>query len=458
MYFISSITIIYLSANINEGIISSLLLFIIVQGGVWLSSKLAINFNIITIPSGILFLYLLDIYFKGSPIYIFMMLLFVYINFFVKYKMLRFIYLLVALFFTVKMVHPEFFADFDLQIVSTYIFLAYTLFFLFDYFKKDEGKLVYRNKILNDVFNSSPMPIMLTDSKGDISMINDSCLELFGFTSEQLKGKSLRHIFHFETDQRSDELLRYFKNAISENKLMRMEEEYKKPNGENITLKAEIKPMMLNDKKYILFVCQDITKELQLRKEIQRTHKLYKTMAENIPNSKVYMFDRQLRFMLVEGGELNKEGGIKNKFAGKTFYETFSNDLIPILEQYFKATLMGVESSIEINQNGKDYVYYFLPVRAENLQIMSGIALAINITELKETQTEVGIKNKMIDDYAHKASHVVRRPIAQLLGLVEILRDDHSSEEDKKTAIKYIYDSIKELDDHLKEAAVVLNQ
>ena len=109
---------------------------------------------------------------------------------------------------------------------------------------------------------------------------------------------------------------------------------------------------MLHQVKYILFVGQDVTKELRLKKEIQRTHKLYKTMAANIPNSAVYMFDRQLRFMLVEGGELHKDDFGKNNFAGKTLRESFSPDVANILEQHFKATLIGVESTIEINVKG----------------------------------------------------------------------------------------------------------
>ncbi len=215
---------------------------------------------------------------------------------------------------------------------------------------------------------------------------------------------------------------------------------------------------MLHQVKYILFVGQDVTKELRLKKEIQRTHKLYKTMAANIPNSAVYMFDRQLRFMLVEGGELHKDDFGKNNFAGKTLRESFSPDVANILEQHFKATLIGVESTIEINVKGKEYVYYFLPVRAENNQIMSGIALSVNITELKETKTEVSIKSKMIDAYAHKASHVVRRPVANLLGLAEILMNKNTTEDEKQVVVKFIYDSIKELDDNLKDAADELNK
>lgn len=459
IFILLSLTVAYLCNNKFDGIICSLMLFTIVQSGVWLSFKYKLNFNIITIPLGLLALFFIDLYSnKEAPVYIFMLMMFVYINLFIRFKILRFIYLCTALIIAFQMVYPDMFYEDVLRITVTYFVASFTMFVLVDYIRRIERDLASKNQDLTEIFNGSPLPIMLIEYGGNIKMINDSCLEMFGFSSDELKGKTLRDIMYYETSERANELLRYFKNAIDENKVMRVEEEYKKRNGETISISAEIKPLTLHDEKYILLVGHDVTRELQLRKEIQRTHKLYKSMAANIPNSTVYMFDRQLRFMLVEGGEINKEGTNKNNFVGKTMRESFPSEIASALEQYFKATIIGVESTIEINQGGKDYVYYFLPVRAENNQIMSGIALSVNITELKATQTEVNHKNKMIDAYAHKASHIVRRPIANLLGLAEILNNENTKEEDKKTVIKFIYDSIKELDEHLKEAAGELNQ
>ena len=458
-YLLLSLTIAYLCSNRIEGLEYALLLFVIVQGGVWISLKLKININIFTIPIGLIFLFFADLYSnKGAPVYIFMLMMYLYINVFIRYKFLRFYYLCFALLVTILMVYPDSSFEALLRIMVTYFVAAFTMFLLIDYLRKVERDLASRNQDLTDIFNSSPLPIMLIEYNGNISMMNDSCCELFGMQQDALQDKTLRDIFYFEKAKRADDLLKHFKRAIDENRTLRIEEEYKKRSGEVISISAEIKPLLLHQVKYILFVGQDVTKELRLKKEIQRTHKLYKTMAANIPNSAVYMFDRQLRFMLVEGGELHKDDFGKNNFAGKTLRESFSPDVANILEQHFKATLIGVESTIEINVKGKEYVYYFLPVRAENNQIMSGIALSVNITELKETKTEVSIKSKMIDAYAHKASHVVRRPVANLLGLAEILMNKNTTEDEKQVVVKFIYDSIKELDDNLKDAADELNK
>ncbi len=456
-YLLLAATVSYLCNNHLDGFFCAALLFILIQGGVFFSLKFKINLNFFTLPLGLAMMYFIDLYSnKEAPIYIFSLTMFVYINLFLPTRIMRFVYLCIALFVTIQMVYPDLLFEDVLRIAITYFIASFTTFILVDYLRKVERDLAHKNEDLTEIFNSSPLPIMLLDMDGKINMANDSFLELIGFNKGDLK--TFREVYHYENADRAADLFRYYKRAAEENKTIHIEDDYKKRNGEVITISADIKPLELHEEKYLLFVGQDVTRELKLRKEIQRTHKLYKTMAANMPNSVVYMFDKQLRFMLVEGDDLNKAGTNKSKFVGKLVSEVFVNSDATILEQYFKATLLGVESSVELNQNGMHYIYYFLPVRAENNEIMSGLALSVNITELKQTQTEVLVKDNMIDAYAQKASHIVRRPIANLLGLADILMNQNHSEEERQTIIKFIYDSIKELDNNLKEAAVELNK
>jgi PAS domain S-box-containing protein len=458
-HILFSVVVVYAADAVLYSICGSVMLLAWIQSGIWVSLKFKRNYMGFFLPLAMVLLGITGKYSgNDAPFYIFTLLLFVHIGFWIPGKIVRLVYLCLALLTTVQMAYPVLAVMDVLRIGVTYFVGAFAVFVLVDHLKRTGRDIAHKNQDITDIFNGSPLPIMLLELSGTISMINDSFLELVGFTQEELKGKTLRDIFYFETSGRVSELLRYFKAACNDNKTLHVEEEYRRRNGETITLSADIKPLELHGEKYILLIGQDATRELKLRKEIQRTHKLYRTMAANIPNSAIFMFDRQLRFILVEGDNLNKDGINKSKMVGKTFREIFSEASANILEQYFTASLLGVESSIELEENGKHYVYYFLPVRAENNQIMSGIALSVNITELKQTRTEVDVRNRMIDAYAHKASHVVRRPVANILGLAEILMNKDNTEEEKQTALKFIYDSIKELDNNLKDAAVELNK
>lgn len=431
----------------------------LIQGAVWLSLKTKKNFNLIILPVAFALLFFSDqMQNSETPFYIISLVFFVYINLFIPNRIIRIIYLCLLLLLDAKIIFPIMEIPDVLRILVSYFVAAFTMFFLVDYIRKIEHDVKNKYEDITEIFNSSPLPIVLFEMSGKITLINDACLDLFGFTKEELKDKELRDIYYFASNERANELLRYFKMAVEENKTIRIEEEYKKRKGEIISISANIKPIELHGEKYILFIGQDVTKELNMRKELQRTHKLYRTMAANIPNSAVFMFDTQLRFLLVEGEDFHKSDLNKNKFIGKTFRESFSTDVANYLEEYFKATLLGIEASVEIEDNGKQYVYYFLPVRAENNKIMSGIALSVNITELKQSKSEINIKTRMIDAYAHKASHLVRKPVASLLGLADILLNHENSEEEKRTIVKFIYDTVKELDENLKEAAVELNK
>jgi PAS domain-containing protein len=225
-YLLLSLTIAYLCSNRIEGLEYALILFVIVQGGVWISLKLKININIFTIPIGLIFLFFADLYSnKGAPVYIFMLMMYLYINVFIRYKFLRFYYLCFALLVTILMVYPDSSFEALLRIMVTYFVAAFTMFMLIDYLRKIERDLASRNQDLTDIFNSSPLPIMLIEYNGNISMMNDSCCELFGMQQDALQDKTLRDIFYFEKAKRADDLLKHFKRAIDENRTLRIEEE-----------------------------------------------------------------------------------------------------------------------------------------------------------------------------------------------------------------------------------------
>ncbi|MFI5222478.1 MAG: PAS domain-containing protein, partial [Bacteroidia bacterium] len=345
-----------------------------------------------------------------------------------------------------------------IRIGVTYSVAALTIFVLIEYLRKTERELASRNRDLTDIFNSSPIPVMLMDDAGKIIMINEACTELFGFVKAELCGKFIHDIFYSETREKASERLRHYKRSLEDNRTLHIEEEYKKRNHETTVISADIKPIILHEEKYILFVGLDVTRESRLKNDLNQAHKLYQSMASNIPNSVVYMFDRQLRFLLVEGGDIHKGSSHNKKITGKKLREAFPISLANQLEDHFQATLLGVESSVEVTYQGKHFVFYFHPVYSEKKEITTGLAMSVNISELHRTKTEVKLKNKMIEAYAHKASHIVRRPVANLIGLADILLNQKNSEEERRTILKFIYDSVLEMDNSLKEAAVELGQ
>jgi CheY-like chemotaxis protein len=66
--------------------------------------------------------------------------------------------------------------------------------------------------------------------------------------------------------------------------------------------------------------------------------------------------------------------------------------------------------------------------------------------ELTRINTAIQQQNDVLKDIAWTQSHVVRAPLARILGVITLLENDSVDEADRKEAIRIISDSAKELD------------
>lgn len=84
----------------------------------------------------------------------------------------------------------------------------------------------------------------------------------------------------------------------------------------------------------------------------------------------------------------------------------------------------------------------------QNLEIL----INERTSELLRTNKAIQEQNKVLKEIAWTQSHVVRAPLARLLGLVTLLQlDEESDELNKETILQYITDSANELDSIIKD-------
>lgn len=124
----------------------------------------------------------------------------------------------------------------------------------------------------------------------------------------------------------------------------------------------------------------DISDRKQAEAALQKSEQLYRTMASNFPNGAVMLFDREMRFTLVEGRELAAVGLSKELMEGKTIWEVFEPDFCAALEPNYRAALAGETVVTEFIYRERVYLGYTLPVRNERQEIIGGLLMTQNIT------------------------------------------------------------------------------
>ena len=79
---------------------------------------------------------------------------------------------------------------------------------------------------------------------------------------------------------------------------------------------------------------------------------LYRTVARNSPSGSVQLFDRDLRYLLVEGATLRALDAGPEQLEGKTIWEALEPDVAAQVEPAYRAALAGQTTAFEMPFRG----------------------------------------------------------------------------------------------------------
>jgi signal transduction histidine kinase/DNA-binding response OmpR family regulator/HAMP domain-containing protein len=120
----------------------------------------------------------------------------------------------------------------------------------------------------------------------------------------------------------------------------------------------------------------------------QRSEELYRTLVATYPEGAVYLFDKQLRFLIAGGEALGDIGLTSGTAAGKTPREVLEISLADTLEPVFLNALAGTPTVLEIKYKQRNYNFTVVPVRNNQGEIFAGMALSQNITRRKQIEAK----------------------------------------------------------------------
>ena len=137
---------------------------------------------------------------------------------------------------------------------------------------------------------------------------------------------------------------------------------------------------------------------------LRRGETLYRTLAEQLPNVAVLVFDRDLRLTMAVGEALMKYGVSAPDAEGQLIAEAMARELWSDLEQLCQAALFGAQSTIE--QTSPDGAHHFVvfgrPLRGDAGAVWGGLILAQDVTDLRKREAELRQEARRL---AHLATH-----------------------------------------------------
>jgi two-component sensor histidine kinase len=174
---------------------------------------------------------------------------------------------------------------------------------------------------------------------------------------------------------------------------------------------------------------EQLEKNKVFEKKLIENEKNYRILASHIPNSAVYLFDKDLKIILAEGSEISATGYKKNDFEGKYMHEFFSHGGKQKLLPKYTKVLMGMSFIEDYTYHDKIYRIRSAPLVGEQDNIYGGVALVQNIEHEKKLEnkleTIIAEKEVLLQESYHRIDNNLQI-ISSIIDLT-LMRIEHES-------------------------------
>ena len=221
---------------------------------------------------------------------------------------------------------------------------------------------------------------------GTFQYVSPACHRILGYKPEELVGHSIYDLFH------PDEIASLTK-AVSQvidnpGKALTIFR-YRHKEGHYVWLEATTQPIYGSSNSKVLYfvsVARDVSERIQAEEALLQSEARYRLLAHNLPNISVIVFDRDMRYLVVEGGALPPNSFSTQLIEGKTLYEVLPPETANKILPYYQAALAGIETTFEDYYDDRVLLVMAVPVRDEKGKITNGMILSQDITNLKRSE------------------------------------------------------------------------
>ncbi len=344
---------------------------------------------------------------------------------------------------------------------------------------KKEEELVRSENHLRVILDTSPTCIKLINKSGALEAMNPSGLALIEADSfEQVKGKSLLGII----DKPYRKAFEQLNKNVFKGKSGMLEFEITGLKGSRHWLETHAVPLKDAEGNiiFLLGTTLDITERKKTEKEILRAIERYELLAKATSDT-IWDWDISNDMMLYNEGIVHMFGYEKLKVENISDWwknKIHPNDLEIVLEA-ISAAFKKQSSNLQLEYRFRcaDQSYKYIYDRAfiiydENNMPCKILGAMQDISKLKENEIslnklnknlqkqtkelttlneELEVQNRVLHEIAWTQSHIVRAPLARMLGIVNVIKDIKVGTPEFEDWVNHFIASGNELDTIIKD-------
>jgi PAS domain S-box-containing protein len=293
---------------------------------------------------------------------------------------------------------------------------------------------------------------------GEYTFVNKRFLKILGYNKADIIGK------HFSTTALPEEVYlceeAFYTCINNPGKIIPLI--HKKPdiNGNLHDVEWEFIAVTNESKEVtgIQGVGQDITDKINSQKEISWTKKSLEAIINNTEDL-IWSLDRDLGYLYMNQAYKNiisTQTGIEPQAGDSSMHTTFSDEVLTKWKEYYARGFMGeayiVEDELLDPKTGKLFFYEtsFNPISNAEGTITGIGCFSRNITERINTSKSIIDQNERLRNIASLSSHELRRPVATMLGLINIIDKEKLDNPENMEIINHLLIVGNEIDDVIR--------
>ena len=132
---------------------------------------------------------------------------------------------------------------------------------------------------------------------------------------------------------------------------------------------------------------KSVNELISAKDQVEKSEKLFKSIALNIPKSLIIVIGKDHRFIMIEGDLMAKMGYDSSSYAGKHPVEVAPLERYEASKDLYERVLAGEQFTVERKgPTGDDYRVDFVPLKNNDGEVYAGLIIALEVTDLKKAE------------------------------------------------------------------------
>lgn len=273
--------------------------------------------------------------------------------------------------------------------------------------------------------NNSPLGVVEYDSDLNITKWSRKCIDIFGWSEDEIKGKNAMDIIFDEDKTKTEVIARELSQGRVDSNIS---------HNRNYTKSGEIVDCIwynsvIKDNSggiiTVMSLVEDVTEKKKIEEQIKRSEKRYRTLIANSPYC-IHELDLDQKIISMNQSGLNMLCLDNEEEVIGTVYSSFvnSNDKERVTN-LFKRALEGeaIEFEFEVNDN-TFFMSSFIPIKNEDQHVQRVMGITQDITERKKSAEIIENSLKEKTTLLSEIHHRVKNNLAIVSGLLMLQKNE----------------------------------